>query len=64
MKLSTSTSEQSKCEAKFCNSPSIQLTFSYTTINDRIEVCRNKGILQFTVNLRPAYIAGFNQSIV
>jgi hypothetical protein len=63
MKLTTSTSEHRKGETKFHFSNSKQLTISYCTVTDLIEIFRNEKCLQFVANLRPAYMAGFNNSI-
>jgi hypothetical protein len=62
MKLTPLTSERSEGETK-SRSTSKRQCFSGSTVIDRIEICRNKGSLQFSAELRPAYIAGFNNSI-
>jgi len=57
------TSEQSLCETKPRTSASKQNSFDGVTVTERIEKYRNERCLQFPLNLRPAYIAGFNNSI-
>ena len=63
MNLSTLTSKHSKCESQFRTSTSTQQTFKDSTVAERIEMYLIKRCLQFTSNLRPAYIAGFNQAM-
>jgi hypothetical protein len=62
MKLTPLTSERSEGETK-SRSTSKRQSFSDSTVIDRIEIYRNKGSLQFSIELRPAYIAGFNHSL-